>query len=196
MFFTERSVIALASSKAPHPEPNEENPMSKHPIVLAVVAALLAGTLGFTLAPDAAAPAAGGYHVNTSAGYTGAGAPLALHGYDPVAYFQLGKPVRGDAKFATTHDGAAYRFASEEHLHAFEATPARYVPQFGGYCAYGAAVGKKFDGDPLQWAIEDDRLYLNLNADIRALWVEDIPGNIRDAREHWTAIRDVAPNTL
>jgi YHS domain-containing protein len=170
--------------------------MSKQPLILIVVAALLAGTLGFSLAPDAAGPAAGGYHVNTSAGYTGAGAPLALHGYDPVAYFQLGEPRRGDAGFATTHDGAAYRFASEEHLHAFEANPTRYVPQFGGYCAYGASVGKKFDGDPLQWALVDDRLYLNLNADIRKVWNEDVPGNIANAREQWPAIRDVAPNTL
>ena len=70
---------------------------------------------------------------NVSAGLTGAGAPLAIHGYDPVAYFTAGLPAQGSAKFTATHDGAAYRFASEANKKAFERNPTKYLPQFGGF---------------------------------------------------------------
>ena len=71
----------------------------------------------------------------------------------------------------------------------FKADPARYAPQFGGFCAFGVAVGKKFDGDPRLWKIHQDRLYLNLNPDIVAEFEKDVPGNVKKANANWTKIR-------
>ena len=81
-------------------------------------------------------------------------------------------------------------------MEAFEANADRYVPQFGGFCAYGVSVGKKFDGDPLVWAVDDGLLLLNLNEDIRELWMEDEAGNVAKARKSWLSIRDTAPAAL
>ncbi|MGE5721525.1 MAG: YHS domain-containing (seleno)protein [Sphingomonadales bacterium] len=121
---------------------------------------------------------------------------LALHGYDPVAYFTTGVPTRGDPKFAATHDGARYVFASEANLAAFKARPAAYLPQFGGFCAMGTSFGKKVDGDPTVWKIVDGKLYLNFNKDVGALWQTDIAGNIGRAEAAWPAIKDKAPSQL
>lgn len=134
--------------------------------------------------------------VNVARGLTVAGAPLALHGYDPVAYFTEGAPVRGQHAYTVVHEGAAYRFASAEHQRLFEAAPARYLPQYGGYCAYGVALGKKFDGDPRLWLIHDDRLYLNLNPEIVAAFEKDVRGNLRKADQKWPGIRSKAVGEL
>ena len=132
------------------------------------------------------------HHVNVSSGATMAGAPLALHGYDAVAYFTAKKPIRGVAKHQTTHDGAAYRFSNQANLEAFKKNPAKYAPQYGGYCAFGAALGKKFDGDPAVWKVVDGKLYLNLNPDIQSKWEDDVPGNIRKADAQWPKIKGKA----
>jgi YHS domain-containing protein len=115
-----------------------------------------------------------------------------VHGHDVVAYFTDGAPTPGTAEFAHVFGGATYRFASQANLDAFKADPAKYVPAYGGFCAYGVAVGKKFDGDPRFWEVVDGRLYLNLNRDIHAKWLEDVPGNIAEAEANWTEIRSVA----
>ena len=94
------------------------------------------------------------------------------------------------------HDGAVYQFASEENKRRFETDPARYAPQYGGFCAYGAALGKKFDGDPLAFKVVDGKLFLNLDKEIQAKWAEDIPGNIAKANQQWKRIRDVSPSEL
>lgn len=142
------------------------------------------------------AAAQAGTPVNVSQGMTLAGAPLAIHGYDPVAYFTEGKPVLGLATHTVVHDGAAYRFASESHKKAFEKQPDRYVPQYGGFCAYGAALGAKFDGDPRVFAIANGKLYFNLSPDIQQKWDEDRTGNIRKADETWPTIRNEDPAKL
>jgi len=130
--------------------------------------------------------------VNVSASLTGSGKPLAIHGYDPVAYFTTGLPTLGHAKFTATHGGAAFRFASEANQRAFEKNPTQYLPQFGGFCAFGVAVGKKFDGDPRLFAIVDGKLYFNLNPDIQSMWSEDTRGNIKKAATQWAKIRGTA----
>src|SRR5262249_19789081 len=66
-----------------------------------------------------------------------------LGGYDAVAYFTDGKPMRGSGYHVTVHDGVTYAFTSTEHKEMFEATPQKYLPAYGGYCAYGVAVGMK-----------------------------------------------------
>ncbi len=130
--------------------------------------------------------------VNLSQGLSITGKPLALHGYDPVAYFTLQTPTRGSDALTHVHRGATYRFVSEEHRKLFAANPERYLPQFGGYCAYGVTLGKKFDGDPNLWQVVDDRLYLNLNPEILALFNKDVPQNIRKAGKKWSGIEHTA----
>ncbi len=137
--------------------------------------------------PDAAAD-----EVNVSRGATLSGPGLAVHGYDVVAYVTQGAPVLGSDKFATAHDGGTYRFASQTNLDSFKASPTKYEPVFGGFCAYGVALGKKLDGDPRCWKIVDGKLYLNLNADLAAEWGKDVPGNIGKANGNWSRIRSIA----
>lgn len=120
----------------------------------------------------------------------------AVHGYDVVAYFSEGKPVPGDDSFTAQHGGVSYRFASAANRDAFTANPDKYAPQYGGFCAFGTAMGRKFDGDPTAWAIVDGKLYLNLNKDVQAKWKEDVPGFIKGAENNWPLIRHVADTEL
>ncbi len=121
---------------------------------------------------------------------------LALRGYDPVAYFEEGAPTRGSAEHSATFDGATYHFATAANREAFEADPARFVPAYGGYCAFGTAMGRKFDGDPEVWKIVDDKLYLNLNPGVQKRWEGNIPGFVDTADHNWSLIENVADATL
>lgn len=143
-----------------------------------------------------ASPAAARNDLNTTHGVMVEGGPLALRGFDPVAYFTQKRAVQGDFQHAVLHDGAVYQFASAANKRAFEADPAKYVPAYGGFCAYGVSVGKKFDGDPRVWKVVDGRLYLNLNSDIQKTWEKDVPGNITKANSNWRRIRTKAPDEL
>ena len=156
-----------------------------------VMATLVSATLmGATLPVQAAD------EINVVPGLSIVGAPLALHGYDPVAYFTEGRPVRGSDSLAHVHEGAAYRFSSQAHLNSFKKHPERYVPQYGGFCAFGVSVGKKFDGDPRLWKIDGGRLYLNLNEEIYETFLEDVDGNVRKADKNWTEIEHTAARDL
>ena len=121
---------------------------------------------------------------------------LALQGYDPVAYFTESAPTKGNWKITATHNDATYRFASEEHKEAFLADPEAYLPQYGGYCAFGAAMGFKFDGDPTHWKIVDGELFLNISQDVQERWVTDIPGYVELADAKWPEIADKDPASL
>ncbi len=121
---------------------------------------------------------------------------LAVHGYDVVAYFTESKPVEGSGDFTATHDGATYQFSSAENRDKFVANPAAYAPQYGGYCAFGTAMGRKFDGDPNAWKIVEDKLYLNLNPKIQERWFTDIPGFIKGAENNWPIIESVSDAKL
>lgn len=133
---------------------------------------------------------------NIVPGLSSVGAPLALHGYDVVAYFVDAKPVRGRDSLAVVHNGAAYRFATAANREAFERDPARYLPQYGGFCAYGVSVDKKFDGDPLLWTIYGGKLYVNLNEEVSALFLEDVAGSIDKADGNWPTIEHTAAAKL
>lgn len=114
---------------------------------------------------------------------------LALQGYDPVAYFTERKPVAGKPEFTATHEGAIYRFSSAANRDAFAAAPAKYAPQYGGYCAFGAAEGYKAPIEPDAWTVVDGKLYLNYSQSVRRRWSSDIPGYIRKADQNWPALR-------
>ena len=151
--------------------------------------AALASAMGFAAIAVLPVPLQAAEEVNIVNG-------AAVHGFDVVAYFTDGKPTEGKAEFTAEHDGATYRFASAENRDKFAADPAKYAPQYGGYCAFGTAMGRKFDGDPQAWKIVDDKLYLNLNKDVQQRWVADIAGFVRGANNNWPIIQSVADAEL
>ena len=113
--------------------------------------------------------------------YTGTFSNNAVSGYDTVAYFTEGKPVKGSSDFETEYQGATWKFSSAENLELFKADPDKYAPQYGGYCAYAASKGSLASADPEAWTIHDGKLYLNFNKSIREEWKKDIPGNVAKA---------------
>ncbi|WP_342348956.1 YHS domain-containing (seleno)protein [uncultured Nitrospira sp.] len=119
-----------------------------------------------------------------------------ISGYDPVAYFMDGKPMRGSGYHVAEHEGVTYAFGTKEHKEMFEANPGKYVPAYGGYCAYGVAVGKKFVSDPEAWEIVQGKLYLNLDRDIQGKWAKDIPGYLKKFEANWKETKDKAPSDL
>ena len=113
---------------------------------------------------------------------------VALRGYDPVAYFADGRPAQGHAKFMAAHRGSTFHFASAANRDAFIANPAKYAPQYGGFCAFGTAGGYKAAIDPAAFTIVDGKLYLNYNAQVQAKWSSDIAGYIRTADGKWPEV--------
>jgi YHS domain-containing protein len=73
---------------------------------------------------------------------------VALRGDDAVALATGLNVTAGDATYTYEQDGVAYYFASEETMNRFAADPGQYMPQYGGFCAFGVAIGKKLDADP------------------------------------------------
>jgi YHS domain-containing protein len=120
--------------------------------------------------------------------YTGFLSSLAVNGHDPVAYFTEGKPVEGSSAFESEYKGATWRFASAANKAAFDAEPAKYAPQYGGYCAWAVSQGYTAKGDPATWRIVDGKLYLNYNAEVQRTWEKDIPGNIGKADGNWPKV--------
>jgi YHS domain-containing protein len=110
---------------------------------------------------------------------------IALSGYDAVAFFAEAKPVNGSPFITAEYQGATYLFASEEHKKLFAENPAKHAPQFGGFCAYGVALGKLFPVDINTWQVRDGKLYLNLNADILKKFNADFGGNVAKADKNW-----------
>ena len=150
----------------------------KHASLLAAAVLAVSGA--------AALPAAPAYADDLV--YTGLFSNTAVGGYDTVAYFTEGAPVRGSRDFETEWNGAIWRFASQANLDLFLADPQAYAPQYGGYCAWAMAEGYTAKGDPNFWAIVDGRLYLNFNSEIQATWETDIPGFIERADANYPAI--------
>ena len=120
----------------------------------------------------------------------------AVSGYDVVSYQTGEKPLRGNGNHIAVYEGVTYLFINEDNRKAFERNPQRYVPAYGGYCAFGVSVGKKFVGDPDVWRVVDGRLYLNLDTKIQDEWSKDVPKNIRKANTQWTEIREADPASL
>jgi YHS domain-containing protein len=116
------------------------------------------------------------------------GSPLALGGYDVVAYFTEGKPVAGQAAHEAQWNGARWHFASAAHRERFLAEPERFAPRYGGYCAYAVSRGYTAPVAPEAWRIVDGRLYLNYSKDVQKLWEREIPANIKKADTHWPGV--------
>jgi YHS domain-containing protein len=116
--------------------------------------------------------------VNTAAG-------LGLKGYDPVAYFTQGRPTPGIDQYTYSWKGVTYRFASADNLERFKTDPEKYLPQYGGYCAYAMSLDRIADIDPSRWAILDGKLYLNNGYVAQSLWSLNKSGNISSADRNW-----------
>lgn len=113
---------------------------------------------------------------------------VALDGYDTVAFFTDAKPVNGSPFITADYQGATYFFTTEEHKKLFTANPAKYAPQFGGFCAFGVALDKLFPVDISTWQVRDGKLYLNLNADILKKFNADFPSNAAKANTNWPGL--------
>lgn len=117
---------------------------------------------------------------------------VGVQGYDLVSYHTGERPQRCNGNHVVEHEGVSYLFTSADNKSVFEKNPQKYLPAYGGYCAFGVSVGKKFIADPEIWEIVDNRLYLNLDNKIKGLWIKDIPGNIAKAQANWPKIRNKA----
>lgn len=141
--------------------------------------------LALGLLAAVAAPASAKSEINSS--LIGS---VAIDGTDPVAYFTEGKAVKGSSGFTHRWKGAAWRFKNAANRDAFAASPEKYSPQFGGYCAWAVSQGYTAGIDPEAWKIVRGKLYLNYSKGVQAQWVEDIPGNIAKAESHWPGVLD------
>ena len=119
-----------------------------------------------------------------------------LAGHDPVAYFTVGKPVVGLAKYTAVHNDAIYRFSTAGNRDMFVKNPEKYAPMYGGFCAFGATFGKKFEIDGKAFEIVDGRLYVNKNQDVYEAWRKDIPKHLDEANTQWPEIEFVAADDL
>ena len=112
----------------------------------------------------------------------------AIGGYDPVAYFTEGKPVKGSEQHSYQWKGATWRFASAENRDRFAAAPEKYAPQYGGYCAYGVASGYAVKTEPDAWSVFDGKLYLNYDREVQASWAKDVRGYAGKADANWPRV--------
>ncbi len=117
-----------------------------------------------------------------------AGEPVMLLGYDPVAYFTAGAPTKGKAQFKTNLPDRTYYFASAENQALFATNPAKYEPQYGGFCASGAAFAIKLGSDPTAWQIYNGRLFIFGDVLGQVAWQVDSSWNVDHADKLWPSI--------
>lgn len=144
----------------------------------------------FGTATAAAAADDAGRYVNLNGG------GVALHGYDAVAYFDRKAAVKGVPAQVATYQGVRYQFADAASKAKFAATPERYIPAYGGFCAYGVARGFKVDVDPEAWSVVDGKLYLNVSKSIRTTWRKDAPRYIGKADSNWATVKNKKSGVL
>jgi YHS domain-containing protein len=119
--------------------------------------------------------------------YNSTYANIGIKGYDPVAYFKVGRSVKGSDRHTVDYGGVTWHFSSAENRDAFKASPAKFAPQYGGFCSWGVAEkGRLFDVDPENgWTLHEGKLYLNFNADINKTFRERPASYIRAADRKW-----------
>ncbi|MCI2394490.1 YHS domain-containing (seleno)protein [Aliiroseovarius sediminis] len=148
------------------------NKFSRRFVVSGLLAAPVAAGLGVPRAQAA-----------TAAVYIKDG--VAWNGYDPVAYFTAGVPVPGRQDLEFDHNGVTVLFSNEDNRDLFADDPARYAPQYGGYCAYALSQGQIVPTVPAAWTIHEGKLFLNASLQNRDLWLADIAGHIAQADTFW-----------
>lgn len=116
----------------------------------------------------------------------------AIDGYDTVAYFTEGKPVKGSSDYELEWRGGVWRFASQENLQKFTDDPTAYAPAYGGWCAYAMSDrGRTVRIDPEAWFIHDGKLYLNYSKKVQTVWLEALKQNIVEADGFYPKTTDV-----
>jgi len=115
---------------------------------------------------------------------------IAMHGYDPVAYFTDGRPVKGSAQFTTRWMGALWVFATGGHRDLFQKEPEKYAPQYGAYCAWAVSKGYTANGDPEAWRIVNGKLYLNYNKSVQEKWEQDTAQRIKEGDRNWPQLHE------
>ena len=118
---------------------------------------------------------------------------IALQGYSPVSYLDLGLAQRGSKQYKTVHNKIAYYFTSADQKAKFDRNPSKYLPQYGGFCAFGVYVGAKFRVDPTKFVVSKGKYYLFLNdveVDAKQLWISETESKlIRTANKNWKNLR-------
>jgi YHS domain-containing protein len=114
--------------------------------------------------------------------------PLAMKGYDTVAYFVVAAPTKGKPEFSHVWDGERYLFSTAENRDRFAKEPARYAPQFPGYCAAALTRGEVVTPDPRNWIIIDGKLYLFGKSIGPELFRKD-PSLVEKSKANWARIR-------
>jgi len=112
----------------------------------------------------------------------------AIQGYDPVAFFTQNKPVKGNPELHSSYRGATYYFASAEDKASFDAAPAKYEPQFGGFCAYGVSRGNLVPIKVEAFQIVNGRLLLQYDLDVKEKFNKDTSGNLQKADQNWPGL--------
>jgi YHS domain-containing protein len=120
--------------------------------------------------------------------YTGLLSNTGAGGYDTVSYFEAEKPAEGSADYVTHYQGVKWRFANAENLARFKENPERYVPAYGGYCAWAVSQGYLAKGDPAHWSIKQGRLYLNYNQSVQDTWLQSPDEFIQQADANWPKV--------
>jgi YHS domain-containing protein len=118
-----------------------------------------------------------------------------LKGYDPVAYFKQGKAVMGSPFITSTYNGATYLFASREDKADFDKSPAKFAPQYGGYCAYSMSRGERHDIDPKAFRIYKGKLFVCGSPEQLRKFSTNIDANISKADQNWLKIGPATYNT-
>ena len=115
-------------------------------------------------------------------------ADVALGGYCPVCYIAAGKAVKGTAEFKAEHGGKTYHFVKQGAVDAFKKTPEKFLPAYGGLCAYGMAYGKKIEADPTVFTVVEGKIYLNKNEAIGKKFSKEPTSFITKADAAWKKI--------
>ncbi len=142
----------------------------------------LALTLGLALTAAATTAQAGEFFETNG---------LAIGGYDPVTYFTEHKAVPGLAAYTTQYHGSTFRFATAADRDTFIQSPAKYVPQYHGFCAFGVAEGAKAPADPAAFAVYDGKLYFNYSPKVASKFTTDLPGYVGRADHNWPVVQDL-----
>ena len=157
--------------------------------------ALLGGATVLATVATMAAPASA-YDANSKAAINVDKNDVILRSFDPTTYAANKAPQAGAAEYTATSDGAIYRFASSDARDRFVANPAKYKPAFGGFCATGAALGKKLDGDPQIFRIHNGQLYVFVHQQAVEIFDKDPAGTLAKSNANWPKIRNKTPASL
>jgi YHS domain-containing protein len=122
-----------------------------------------------------AAISSAGFAQNFKASHNTDDSKIVLQGYSPVSYLDLGIAQKGSKAYKAVYDGLAYYLTSSEQQEKFESAPQKYLPQYGGYCAFGVSVGAKFRTDPNKFVVKNGKYFLflyDVEVDAQQLWLE------------------------